>query len=388
MSSVVSPSTSCAERFVIDARYVEPRPSGIGRYVEALLHRLATLAPEAEFRLWTHPARPRLVELPNVICTPVRAPADGLRTLLAPLRLGRLEPGDLIHFPHSLLGPRLPCPSVVTIHDLMWLEQPELVDGRPLMRRIRQHYYQQGMRWAMRHATRIIAVSEATAARIRAVSPESSARIVVTHNAADATFHPPRDAAAAAERARAVLGSAAPYYLVVGKNEPYKGHELAVRAFARAARPEEQLVLVQRNGAGQQLAALAERLGVASRLRFVPSVSAEDLVALLQSAHALLQPSLVEGFGIPALEAMACGCPVVGSDIPALVEVLGGAGLHAAVGDADALASAMQRLAEPGLRSQLVERSLARAQDFDWDKTARATLAVYRQAATAAAGRA
>jgi len=244
------------------------------------------------------------------------------------------------------------------------------------------------MRWAMRHATRIIAVSEATAARIRAVSPESSERIVVTHNAADAAFHPPSDAAAAAERARAVLGSAAPYYLVVGKNEPYKGHEVAVRAFARAARPEELLVLVQRNGAGQRLAALAEGLGVASRVRFVPNVSADDLVGLLQSARALLQPSLIEGFGIPALEAMACGCPVVGSDTPALVEVMGGAGLHAAVGNADALASAMQRLEEPELRSQLVQRSLARARDFDWDKTARATLAVYRQAAATAAGRA
>ena len=66
----------------------------------------------------------------------VAAPADGLRTLLAPRALGRIEPSDVIHFPFSLLGPRLPCPSVVTIHDLMWLEQPELVDARPLLRRV------------------------------------------------------------------------------------------------------------------------------------------------------------------------------------------------------------------------------------------------------------
>jgi glycosyltransferase involved in cell wall biosynthesis len=146
-------------------------------------------------------------------------------------------------------------------------------------------------------------------------------------------------------------------------------------------------VLIQRTGSGERLTALAESLGIRERLRFVPSVSLDDLVKLLQSARALLQPSLVEGFGIPVLEAMACGCPVICSDTPALVEVTGGAGLHAAVGNAEALAEAMRRLEEPGLRQQLIERSLARSHDFDWDKTARATLAVYREAAATAAGR-
>jgi glycosyltransferase involved in cell wall biosynthesis len=387
MSSVASPSTARAERFIIDARYVAPKPSGIGRYVEALLERLPLLAPDARFELWTHPERPRPVSFPNVTCTPVRAPADGLRTLLAPRRLGRIEPDDVIHFPFSLLAPRLPCPSVVTIHDLMWLEQPELVDARPLIRRVRQRYYQQGMRWAMHHATRIIAVSEATASRIRAVSPKSAERIVVTHNAVDPHFRASADPAAAAARAHAVVGSAAPYYLVVGKNEPYKAHELAIAAFARAKGPDDQLVLIQRTGAGERLAKLAKKLGVAARVRFVPNVTLDDLVALLQSARALIQPSLVEGFGIPVLEAMACGCPVVTSDTPALVEVVGGAGLHAAVGDAEALAGALRRSNEPGVREQLVGRSLVRARDFDWDRTARTTLDVYREAAALSARR-
>jgi glycosyltransferase involved in cell wall biosynthesis len=382
MSSVASPSAAPGERFIIDARYVDPKPSGIGRYVEGLIERLPLLAPDARFELWTHRDRPRPVSFPNVICTPVPAPADGLRTLLAPRSLGRIEPDQVIHFPFSLLAPQLPCPSVVTIHDLMWLEQPQLVDARPLIRRVRQRYYQQGMRWAMRHATRIIAVSEATASRIRAVSPQSAGRIVVTHNAVDARFEASRDPAAAAARAHAVIGSAAPYYRVVGKNEPYKAHELAITAFARAAASDELLVLIQRTGSGERLTKLAESLGVADRLRFVPNVALADLVSLLQSARALIQPSLVEGFGIPVLEAMACGCPVVTSDTPALVEVVGGAGLHAAVGDAAALAVAVRRLKEPGLRDQLVGRSLVRARDFDWEQTARTTLAVYREAAT------
>lgn len=374
-------TTEPAPRFVIDARYVEPKPSGIGRYVEALVERLPVLDPSARFHLWTHPERPRPVSFENVSCTPVSAPSDGLRTLLVPSRLGQLGASDVVHFPFSLLGRGLPCASVVTIHDLMWLEQPELVDGRPFVRRVREHYYQRGMRWALRHATRLIAVSEATASRMRAVAPESAERIRVTHNAADAMFVPASDPASSARAAAAVVGSPAPYYLVVGKNEPYKGHEVAIRAFARAASADELLVLIQRAGSGAGLRQLADQLGVGARLRWLPAVSSSELVTLLQGARALLQPSIVEGFGIPALEAMACGCPVVGSDTPALLEVMGGAGLHATVGDDQALAQALTRLRSAGVRDDLRQRGLLRARDFSWQRTAEATLAVYREAA-------
>lgn len=374
-------SPSAPGRFVIDARYVEPKPSGIGRYVEALVERLPALAPDQPFEFWTHPARPAPVQAANVQSRPVAAPSDGLRTLLTPSRLGRLEPSDVIHFPFSLLGRGLRCRTVVTVHDLMWLEQPELVEGRPLMRRIRQPYYQRGVRWALERATRLIAVSEATRARMLLALPECEPRIRVTHNAADSRFAPADDARAAAERAFAVLGSRAPYYLVVGKNEPYKGHELAIRAFARAARADELLVLIQRASADRGLHRLAERLQVADRLRFLPAVSFEQLLSLLQSARALLQPSIVEGFGIPALEAMAAGCPVIASDTPALVEVLAGAGLHARTGDERALADAITRARAPGVAEELRARGLARARDFDWQRTAEQTLAVYREAA-------
>jgi glycosyltransferase involved in cell wall biosynthesis len=377
-------TTEAAPRFVIDARYVEPKPSGIGRYVEALIERLPALDRSARFHLWTHPERPRPVAFDNVTCAPVSAPSDGLRTLLVPSRLGQLRRDDVFHAPFSLLGRGLPCASVVTIHDLMWLEQPELVDGRPLVRRVREPYYRRGVRWALRHATRLIAVSEATAARIRAIEPQSAERIRVTHNAADAMFMPAPDAGENARAAAAIVGSSAPYYLAVGKNEPYKGHEVAVRAFARAAGPDELLVLIQRLGSGVRLRQLAEQLGIGARLRFLPAVSGSELVTLLQGARALLQPSIIEGFGIPALEAMACGCPVLASDTPALVEVMGGAGLHAAVGDDQALAQAMTRLRAGGMRDDLRQRGLLRAREFSWERTAEATLAVYREAAAEA----
>jgi glycosyltransferase involved in cell wall biosynthesis len=371
-------------RCIIDARYVAPKASGIGNYVRALVERLPPLAPQVQFRLWTDPRHPAPVTAKNVTSVAVAAPADGLRTLLRPSALDRLRPEDVLHLPFSLLGRGLCCATVVTIHDLMWLEQPELVDRRPWLRRARQGFYQQGMRWALSSATRIIAVSEATAARIREVSPSSAERVRVTHNAAGLAFEPAAQPGAATDKSAALLGSRAPYYVVVGKNEPYKAHDVALRAFARVAREDELLVLVQRTGSGTGLEQLAAQLGIAERVRWLPGIHGEELVSVLQSAQALLQPSIVEGFGMPVLEAMACGCPVIASDTPALVEVLDGAGLHARVGDPEAFASALQQLREPGVREQLRQKGLLRSRAFSWEQTAAATLQIYREAAEAA----
>ena len=356
------------------------RPSGIGNYVAALIARLPALAPEAAFRIWTHPENPAPIVAPNVTCVTVPAVADGLRTLFRPASLDELTPEDVVHFPFSLLGRGLPCPSVVTIHDLMWLEHAAKVDARPLLRRLRARYYQRGMRTALAHATRLIAVSRATADRIIAVAPGSAKRVHVIHNAAGPAFVGPADLGAAQQRAAELIGSDAPYYVVVGKNEPYKAHQLVLEAFAREARPDELLVLVQRTRRGAGLSRLAEQLGISARLRWLPTLSESELVIVLQAARALLQPSLVEGFGIPALEAMASGCPVIASDTPALVEVLGGAGLHAPVGDSAGLAAAMRRLRDGSLRSELRARGLERARAFSWDAAAAQTLEVYREA--------
>jgi glycosyltransferase involved in cell wall biosynthesis len=368
-------------RFVIDARYVAERPTGIGAYVEALIQRLPGLAPDECFHLWTHPSRPAPVTGPNLSCVTVQAPSDGLRTLLCPGLLDRLGPDDVVHFPYSLLGWGLPCPAVVTVHDLMWLFRPHLVDGRPLIRRARQLFYQVGMRRALRSATRIIAVSEATAMEICRAEPAARERIRVTHNAPDPACRPHADAEEARAAAAGLIGSEAPFYLVVGRNEPYKAHHLAVRAFAESALAHEHLVLVQRESSGRDLPALIRELGIAGRVHWMPWLETSELVTLQQAARALLHPSLTEGFGIPVVEAMACGCPVIASSAPALVEVLDGAALHAPVGSAEGIAAAVRRLRDEGLRSELRARGLERARDFDWERTAAATLEVYREAA-------
>ncbi len=369
-------------RFVVDARYVRTRPSGIGNYVAALIARMPALAPESRFRLWTHPERPAPVVAANVECVPVSAVADGLSTLLRPSSLDRLTADDVVHFPFSLLGRGLRSATVVTVHDLMWIEHAAKVDARPLLHRARASFYQRGMRHALARATRLIAVSRATADRMIAVLPSCADRVRVIHNAAGPAFVAALDPVSAARRAAALIGSEAPYYLVIGKNEPYKGHEVALQAFAQGARPEELLVLVQRTRRGAGLERLAQQLGIESKLRWLPTLGESELVTALQGARALLQPSLVEGFGIPALEAMASGCPVIASDTPALVEVLGGAGLLTAAGDPMSLARGINDLRQGELRSELRERGLERARAFSWDRAAALTLEVYREALT------
>ena len=135
--------------------------------------------------------------------------------------------------------------------------------------------------------------------------------------------------------------------------------------------------------ANNPLASLAATLAITDRVIWLPTVQRADLVALLQGAGALLQPSIYEGFGLPVLEAMACGCPAIVSDLPTLHEVVADAAIRVPPGDIAALASAIAAVAgSAGHRRELSGRGLERAACFSWDRCAAETLEVYRQAAS------
>jgi glycosyltransferase involved in cell wall biosynthesis len=228
----------------------------------------------------------------------------------------------------------------------------------------------------------VLTVSQASADDIVRVEPSAAKRVVVVPNAHEPHFRTPASPSAARKLAAEVLGFDEPFFLVVGQNQPSKGHPLALEAFAEAALAGHRLVVVQRLEMGRGLHRLALGLGVAEKVHFSQSVSLDKLVALYQSATALLQPSLAEGFGLPALEGMACGTPVIAHDIPALREVLGGAGCLVPVGDVLALAAAMKRVAlEPAYARELAESGVERARAFSWDRAAELTWEVYRQVA-------
>lgn len=369
-------------RVCIDCRYLRERPSGIGAYVAALVDLLPGLGPSDRFDLWAHPRAPRpLSRAPNVREYEVSGSPNTLATLLFPSRLGPTD-GNVFHSPHNILGRGIRCATVVTVHDLMWLEAAKLAEGSPLWRAFRTPFFRAGIGHALRSATRLLTVSLASADAILRAAPNTLGRIVVTRHAPAPHFRPAANRDSSRERVDRLLGHDAPYFILVGQNAPSKGHPLALQAFAELARPGERLVLVQRRNPRRGLYPLARKLGISDRVAFLPSIPAEDLVALLHCALALLQPSLAEGFGMPVLEAMAAGCPVVASDIAPLREILGGAGLQVPSGDPRALARAMGRLsAEPGLREDMRARGIERASGFRWDTTAATTLEVYRDAA-------
>lgn len=226
-------------------------------------------------------------------------------------------------------------------------------------------------------AEHILTVSKASADALVRYDKRLARKVTVTANAVESDFSPAADANASRRIVDDLVGAHVTYYLVVGQNQASKGHALAVRAFAQVP-SNHKLVLVQRRQPGKGLARLVHEFGIEGRVRWLSEVSELELRCLLQNAHALLQPSFAEGFGMPALEAMACGCPVIASDIPPLVEVLAGAGLHARVGDMTSLAEAIARMNDHVLRDDLRARSIERAREYSWDDSAEVTVAVYR----------
>lgn len=358
------------------------KPSGIGAYVQALVERLPGLAPNDHFLFWAHPLAPRpLSRATNTKAFTVRAGPNSPWPVLWPQRHAPFAAVDVFHSPHNMMPRALPCASVVTVHDVMAIEEPEMhLQGAE--RLVKSLYYRQAIWRALHQATRLIAQSRATADRICALVPAAAKRLTVIWSAPDNDLQPPNDSGAAQARAARLTNGDSPYLLLVGANTPSKRHDLALAAFARVVPPPWRLVLVQRRKASRGLARLAKQLQIANRVVWLETLAREDLVTLLQAAGGLIQPSVYEGFGLPVLEAMACGCPVVASDIPPIREVTAGTAFLFPAGDVEALASALRDfVSSPSARQSLGKQGYARSKDFSWDYNARATLQVYREAA-------
>ncbi len=263
----------------------------------------------------------------------------------------------------------------------MAIERPDLhLQG--VERIAKSAYYQQAVWRALREATRLIAPSKATADRILALQPDAAKRLTVILEAAESSFRPAEDLPAVQARAAQLTGEKSPYLLLVGANTPTKRHALALAAFAAAVPPPWRLVLLQRRMAHARLVRLAHRLHVADRTVWLEAVARDDVVTLIQAASGLIQPSIYEGFGLPILEAMACGCPVVASDIAPFREIANGAAILVPPDDVAALAAALRDFVKsPELRRALSEQGWSRAQAFSWDRCAEQTLQIYHEAA-------
>jgi glycosyltransferase involved in cell wall biosynthesis len=277
------------------------------------------------------------------------------------------RPPDLLFVPAHVLPLVRPRRTVVTVHDLGYLYFPEAHTRR---QRLELHL---STAWNARVASRVIAISEATRSDLiqhYRISPE---RIRVVHHGVEPRFRPTTDGAALAR-----YNLPPRYLLYLGTLQPRKNLERLLQAYARLPGDAPPLVLAGARGwYFERIAAAIAALGLGERVLLPGYVADEDVPALLTGATALVYPSLYEGFGLPALEAMACGTAVIAARTSSLPEVVGEAGLLVDPLSVEEIAAAMQRLlADAALRADLGRRGRERAALFSWDRCARETLAV------------
>jgi len=363
-------------RIGIDAHSVGVRHGGNELHFEHLVTELAQLPPDGNEYFafsWRGAAGDRW-QGASVRLVPLRSRwVSWQRGVEIPLHSRRLDL-DVLHVPFNFL-PVFRCRKVVTIHDLAFLHVPEAY--APL-ERLRMTLF---TRMAAQWADRVCAVSEFTKRDIMERYGVGPDRITVTPNAVDRITFRPLDAAPKAA-ARERLGVRFDYVLFVGTLQPRKNVLTLLDAYAHLRRSsgyDHHLVLAGRRGwhADEVFRAVRQR-GLADRVHHLDAVSREELVGLYCNASALVFPSLCEGFGLPILEAMSCGCPVLSSNTTSMPEVYGDAALPFDPRNAEALATQLARaLDDSVLRASLVERGFRNCDRFSWRRTAELVRGAY-----------
>ncbi len=370
-------------RIGIDARSLYYSAGGIGRTTRLLVEALVRAVDAHDEMVLFHSRRHRpwdgLHSLPQRIVRPVPLWTPGHHrweqwTLPIELALHRL---DVLHSPDFIPPFQRRCPAVITVHDLAFKRRPDLLTEES------RRYYGQVDR-AVRRAQGVAAVSEATKRDMVELLGTPPERVNVIHWGMEPRFQPLPE-----EDVRAYIvqrGLPERFMLWLGVIEPRKNLATLLRALAhlkQMGRAPPSLVVAGATGwLAEETLALIGSLRLEDLVLRLGSFEPEEQPLLYNAAQAFLFPSLYEGFGLPPLEAMACGTPVAAASTPALCEVLGGAALFVDPEDVEGWADAIQRLVEDEpLRERLRADGPARAARFRWEDTARAYLQLYRQAA-------
>jgi glycosyltransferase involved in cell wall biosynthesis len=361
----------------VDLRALVPAPSGIGVFTRSMLLALARRGGFDYLGLAHRPPHHGdELRAAGIDVEHQAAPLGVLwQQLLLPRRLRRGDV-DLLWSPITTLPVRSPVEGVATVHDLTALLLPETHRAK--------------VRWSvlpflrptLERARRVVASSEATARDLRFYFPQCAERLRVVHLGVDPEFRPGAPAAVAATRAE--LGAPAGFLFFAGTLEPRKGVDTLLDAWEALAREDPAtppLILAGPYGwrSPQLLRRMArlEPLGV----RYLGRVERSRLLQLFQAARLFVYPSIYEGFGLPPVEALACGIPVVACDAASLPEVVGEAGVLVEPQDAAALAVAIRQvLADPGLESELRRRAVLQAARFSWERAAAEMENVFEEA--------
>lgn len=362
-------------RLAFDGRFLTARYPGIGRYAYNLLRALPEAAPEAEIGVFLGNEDERFPwsRLEGVRQWPLHVPVRGLREQLALPRQLRRRGADVFHSPYFATAYRTPCPLVVTVHDAIGARREYLP---PLVARLA---FVVSTRLALRAAAAVITVSEASRRDLTRRFGTPPEKITAIPEAAAPEFRPPSRESVAELRAR--QGLPGRYALFVGADRPHKNLAGLVRAWAELGDAGCPLVVAGRSDPRfPEARQTARRLGLDAR--FLGEVPEADLPALYGGATLFVLPSLSEGFGLPVLEAMACGTPVACSGAASLPEVAGDAAAYFDPGSTDSMIETLTRaLTDASYRRELSRKGLAQARRFSWERTAELTWEVYRRAA-------
>jgi glycosyltransferase involved in cell wall biosynthesis len=370
-------------RICIDISPAIHHRAGIGRYAQELAAALLDAAPENEYvAFYNYPAQeqvePSLDRLSHLTTNLPDKPWR-LRVLLAQL-LRRSQDSlfrgaDLFHATDHLLPRLSQVKSVFTLHDLTFrlFPQTHSVWNRWFLLLMMPRF--------LRAAGAIVADSECTRRDAAQFYGIDARRIAVIYPGVSARFHPAGAPGAATVRQK--YGLPEHFVLSVGTIEPRKNLATLLEAFSRLTPydPRPPLVIAGKTGwLYETFFRRLRELGLEDQVVLLGFVPDDDLPALYSAADLFVFPSLYEGFGLPALEAMACGTPVVASNASSLPEVVGEVGLLVDPHDVGGLAAAMERtLADERLRAEMRAKGLERARAFTWEKTARETLRVYAE---------
>lgn len=372
-------------RIAFDGSALRPGRTGVGYYTEHLLHHLTQLvAPDDELIVLSNCPIETTTPLPERVRVhheTRRVPRMIWMQTRAPMALKSIG-ADVVHFTNGMMPIASATPAVVTIHDMSLRLLPRYHPARRVL------LNRPLMDLAARRAAAIVTVSESAKRDIEALYGIDGGRVHVVYEAAAPAFHPVTDADAL-ERVRLKYGLGRRLILYVGTIEPRKNLPTLIEAFARRRRAgdlDHQLVCVGPYGwLSSGIERVIARSGAADAIAFTGYVPFEDLPALYSAAEMFVYPSMYEGFGLPVIESMACGTPVVAGLAAAVAEVGGDAVERVERLDADALGDALVRLArDPRRRDTLRAHGLSRAHQFSWSRAAAQTLDIYRAVARSA----
>jgi glycosyltransferase involved in cell wall biosynthesis len=363
-------------RIAIDARKL--RDYGIGTYVRNLLRHLSRIDSTTDYVLLCNGEDCATLEALGEnfrAVTDSSSPYSIREQLSVPLDLRR-EGINLFHAPHYVLPPLTPCRSVVTIHDCIHLRFPQYLPNRLA------YAYARASLWIATHrSSRVLTVSEASKRDILKYFRVPESKINVIYNAIDERFgEAPDDEEVARVRERYQLND--PFVLYAGNIKPHKNLERLIEAFHMLRKGDLEhvklLIIGDEISKYATLRRAVHHYKLHKHVRFFGFVPDKTLAVLYRLASVFVFPSLYEGFGLPPLEAMASGTPVITSNVSSLPEVVGDAALLIDPYDAGAIAAAMRQvLTDPALREDLRRRGLQRVREFSWERSVRRVREIY-----------